>query len=199
MLKKKQEGKGNLMSKHRDYERYRKECEEVGREDFYDHLIEEGNNPGFAAMLAMQRPAGTKGTERAFLQGQHNWADKISYEAAEALHWQAKKAGISTQGKKYIGGLGRPTDPQAWISTQDDVRGALKRKGLSAVGGVNYKAPEQEFKKKRMGNDVIQRFMAEELQNNPDLAKKVKKNPKKLQDLKNKVIQKHSKKNLRKK
>ena len=41
MLKKKQEGKGNLMSKHRDYERYRKECEEVGREDYYDHLIEE--------------------------------------------------------------------------------------------------------------------------------------------------------------
>ena len=50
-----------------------------------------------------------------------------------------------------------------------------------------------------MSNDVVQRFMAEELQNNPDLAKKVKKNPKKLQDLKNKVIQKHSKKNLRKK
>jgi len=110
------------------------------------------------------------------------------------LHRQAKKAGISTQGKKYIGGIGRPTDPMAWISTQDDVLTALKAKGLSAVGGVNYQAPEQEFKKsKRMADDVVHRFMSEELQKNPELAKKVKKSPKALKNLKEKVINKHSK------
>ena len=114
------------MSKNPDYERYRKQCEEAGRVDFYEHLILEGNNPGFAAMLAMQRPAGTKGTERAFLEGQQHWADKISHDCATELHRQAKNAGISTQGKKYIGGLGRPTDKMAWVSTQDDVSAALK-------------------------------------------------------------------------
>jgi len=72
------------MSKHPDYERYRKQCEEAGRVDFYEHLISEGNNPGFAAMLAMQQPPGSKGTERAFLQGQHHWADDIHVEGASS-------------------------------------------------------------------------------------------------------------------
>ena len=55
---------------HKDYIRYYKQCDDAGRVDFYEYLINEGNNPGFAAMLAMQKPAGTKGTERAFLEGQ---------------------------------------------------------------------------------------------------------------------------------
>jgi len=182
------------MSKHPDYERYRKQCEEAGRVDFYEHLILEGNNPGFAAMLAMQRPAGTKGTERAFLEGQQHWADKISHDCATELHRQAKNAGISTQGKKYIGGLGRPTDKMAWISSQDDVSAALKAKGLSAVGGVNYKAPEQEFKgRKKLGDDVVARYMLEEMSKDPSLAKKAEKNSKVMKQLKEKVISKHTK------
>ena len=48
---------------HKDYIRYYKQCDDAGRVDFYEYLINEGNNPGFAAMLAMQKPAGTKGTE----------------------------------------------------------------------------------------------------------------------------------------
>ena len=93
------------LRKNKDYDRYRKQCEDSGRLDFYEHLIDEGNNPGFAAMLAMQSPAGAKGTERAFLEGQQHWADKIHPKGAQELHRQAKKAGISTQGKKYISGL----------------------------------------------------------------------------------------------
>ena len=181
------------MSKHPDYQKYRKQCEKAGRVDFYEHLISEGNNPGFAAMLAMQRPAGTKGTERAFLEGQQHWADNISWEAADALHNIAKKAGISTQGKKYIGGLGRPNDPSAWISTQDDVRESLKRKGLSAVGGVNYKSPEREFKKRKMAPDILNQYVSEELRNDKKLAEKVRKDPEKLKPLKEKIISIHTK------
>tara|TARA_Y100000361_G_scaffold148573_1_gene161593 strand:- start:88 stop:642 length:555 start_codon:yes stop_codon:yes gene_type:complete len=179
---------------HKDYERYRKQCEEAGRVDFYEHLISEGNNPGFAAMLAMQRPAGAKGTERAFLEGQQHWADSLSYNCAEALHRIAKESGISTQGKKYIGGIGRPNDPMAWVSTQDDVRTALKAKGLSATGGVNYKAPEREFKKrKRMADDLVHEYTAKELKKDPSLAEAVRKNPEKLKEVKEKVINKHTK------
>ena len=182
------------MSKHPDYKRYRKQCEEAGRVDFYEYLINEGNNPGFAAMLAMQKPAGTKGTERAFLEGQQHWADKISHNAADALHTIAKKAGISTQGKKYIGGIGKPDDPMAWISTQDDVRHALKEKGLSATGGVNYKAPEQEFKgRKKLADDLVEDYMAREVMADKSLREKVKRSPKALQNLKEKVIDKHTK------
>ena len=179
---------------HKDYTRYYKQCDDAGRVDFYEYLINEGNNPGFAAMLAMQKPAGTKGTERAFLEGQQHWADKISHDAADALHTMAKKAGISTQGKKYIGGIGKPDDPMAWISTQDDVRYALKEKGLSATGGVNYKAPEQEFEgRKKLADDLVEDYMAKELMTDKSLLEKVKKSPKALRNLKEKVINKHTK------
>ena len=182
------------MRDHKDYERYRKQCEESNRLEFYEYLIDEGNNPGFAAMLAMQSPSGAKGTERAFLEGQHNWADSISENAASALHDIAKKAGISTQGKKYIGGLGRPNDPMAWISTQDDVRAALKEKGLSSVGGVNYKSPEREFKgRKKLSDDIVNTYVQKELKKNKGLAEEVAKSPKKLNNLKQKIISKHAK------
>lgn len=182
------------MRDHKDYERYRKQCKAENRVEFYEHLIDEGNNPGFAAMLAMQSPSGAKGTERAFLEGQHTWADKLSQNAAGALHDIAKKAGISTQGKKYIGGIGRPDDAMAWISTQDDVRAALKEKGLSSVGGVNYKAPEQEFKgRKKLSDDIVNTYVQKELKKDKGLAQAVAKSPKKLNNLKQKIISKHTK------
>jgi hypothetical protein len=182
------------MSKdHKDYQKYFEDCSEVGREEFYEELIAKGNNPGFAAMLAMQQPPGTKGTEKAFLEGQQHWADKLSPVVAKKLFDAAKKAGISTQGKKYIGGLGKASDPMAWISTQDDVRAVLKAKGLSSTGSINYKAPDQEFKKKALADDIVEDYAAREVAKDPALAEKIKKNPKKIRELKEKIIHKHTK------
>ena len=65
--------------------RHRAECERLGCAEFFDQLIEEGNNPGFAAMLAQRRPPGTKGTDRTFLEGSHHWADKKKAPLVMAL------------------------------------------------------------------------------------------------------------------
>ena len=177
------------------YERYQKQCELAGPERlaFYEKLIKEGNNPGFAAMLALQQPAGSKGTERAFLEGMHNWAGGMNPENRKLLFESAHNAGVKTQGKKYIGGLGKPTDQDAWISTMDDVKAVCKKKGFSCEGAVDYKAPEQKFKKKRMGEDVVGHFMKEEIAKDPEVAN----TPKKMKELRAKVVEKHSKENLK--
>ena len=179
------------------YERYKKECADKGQAcvDFYDDLIASGNQPGFAAMLALRQPPGTKGTERAFLEGMTSWADSMHKDNRDNIFKAAKKAGISTEGKIYKGGLGKPSDPMAWISTQDDVKEVCKIKGYTCSGAVNYKAPDREPpKKKRIANDIRDRYVAQELASNPSLMEKVKKNPKRIKEVQEKVTEKHTKK-----
>ena len=89
-------------------------------------------------------------------------------------------------------GLGRPDDALAWVSTIDDVKAACKKKGYSCEGAVSYKAPERQFKKKRMGEDVVQDYMAREVEKDPSIPH----SKKKMKNLRSQVIEKHSKKNL---
>ena len=175
-------------------ERYRAECDSLGCVEFYDRLITEGNNPGFAAMLAQRRPPGTKGTDRSFLEGSHDWSRSMGRTNRRHIFAEAKKAGISTQGKVYKGGIGKPNDPMAWVSSASDVLAACKEKGFSCQGAVNYKAPERQIKKKRLADDLAHGYMQRELASDPSLREKVKKNPKKLIELKEKVIDKHGSK-----
>ena len=172
-------------------DRHRSECKRLGCVEFFDQLIEEGNNSGFAAMLAQRRPSGTKGTDRAFLEGSHHAMDKVGRYSRDRMLKMAKKAGISTQGKVYKGGIGRPDDPMAWVSGRDDVLAACKAKGLTCSGSVNYKAPEREPKRKKMAEDLVQGFMAKEVARDPGLREKVQKSRSKKMELREKVIEKH--------
>ena len=172
-------------------DRHRRECEEMGCVEFFDRLVGEGKNSGFAAMLAQRRPSGTKGTDRAFLEGSHGAMDKVGKFSRERMLKMAKKAGISTQGKVYKGGLGRPDDHMAWVSGRDDVLAACKAKGLTCSGSVNYKSPEQEPKRKKIAEDIVQNFMAVEVAKDPGLREKVQKNRNQRMELREKVIEKH--------
>jgi hypothetical protein len=178
------------------YDRFKSECEERGPAcaEFYDSLIDKGSNPGFAAMLALQQPCGTKGTDRTFLENTHGWADRMWPDNAKQLHKIAKRAGISTQGKIYKGGLGGASDPMAWVSDTSDVLAAAKAKGYTVTGAVEYDAPKQRPKRKRLAADIRETYVAKELMRDPGLAEKARKNPKKLQELREKVVEKHSRK-----
>ena len=94
----------------------------------------------------------------------------------------------------YKGGIGRPNDPMAWVGNSGDVLAACKEKGLSCEGAVSYKAPERRIKKKRLADDIAHGFMQKELASDPSLRERVKKNPKKLVELKEKVVEKHGSK-----
>jgi len=174
--------------------RHRAECERLGCAEFFDQLIEEGNNPGFAAMLAQRRPPGTKGTDRTFLEGSHHWADKMGKTNRKHVFEQAKKAGISTQGKVYKGGIGKPNDPMAWVSSSGDVLAACKEKGFSCEGAVNYKAPAQRPKRKALADDIRDGYVRGILAKEPKTLEKVKKNPKAIREVQERVVSKHGKK-----
>tara|TARA_R110002020_G_scaffold187527_5_gene385966 strand:+ start:990 stop:1535 length:546 start_codon:yes stop_codon:yes gene_type:complete len=179
------------------YERFKAECEERGPEcaEFYESLISKGNNPGFAAMLAQQSPCGTKGTDRAFLEGSHSYMDTMWPDNRTRLLETAKKAGISTQGKIYKGGIGGPSDPMAWVSTRGDVLAACKAKGLTCSGSVNYKAPEPEPKKKNpLADDIRDTYVGKILATEPRTRERVKKNPKAIREVRERVVEKHGKK-----
>jgi len=175
-------------------DRHRAECERLGCAEFFDQLIEDGNNSGFAAMLAQRRPPGSKGTDRAFLEGTHGWADKMWTANARDIHSMAKKAGISTQGKIYKGGLGRPNDPMAWVSSTSDVLAAAKAKGLTCSGAVNYQAPKQQPKRKALADDIRDNYVGNILAAEPKTLEKVKKNPKAINEVRERVVEKHGNK-----
>ena len=174
--------------------RHRAECERLGCVEFFDHLIEEGNNSGFAAMLAQRRPPGSKGTDRTFLEGAHNSMDKVGAYSRDRMLKMAKKAGISTQGKVYKGGIGRPDDPMAWVSGTSDVLAACKAKGLTCTGAVNYQAPKQQAKKKDLADDIRDSYVGKILATEPKTLEKVKKNPKTINEVRERVVAKHGNK-----
>ncbi len=173
---------------------YRTECLEIGLDAtaMYDRLIEEGSPPGFAAMLATKTPPGTKGTDRAFLEGSHEWAGSMSANSRKYIMGSAKKAGISTSGKVYKSGIGKPSDPMAWVSDVSDVLKACKSKGMTVSGAVNYEAPAQQPKRRRMSEKALSRFTQRYLAN-PETAAKVKGKPKKMRELQEKIVDTHSK------
>ena len=85
------------------YERYKKECADKGQAcvEFYDDLISSGNQPGFAAMLALRQPPGTKGTERAFLEGMTSWADNMHKDNRDIYLRLRRKLALA-QKEKFI-------------------------------------------------------------------------------------------------
>lgn len=178
------------------YERYRKECLEHPDPNvviLYEKLIDEGNKPGFAAMLALRTPPGTKGTDRSFSEGSHHWADKYSKISQDYIFQMAASKGIATQGKVYKSGLGRPNDPLAWVSNADDVVKACKIKGLSCEGAVNHKEATRDPQRVRMSKRVLDGYVKEYTGADPSLAEKVKKSKKAKKDLESKIVEKHSK------
>lgn len=149
----------------------------------------------FAEMCALQQPPGSKGTDRAFTQGAWRQMEGMNERNRREILSIASKAGISTQGKCYKGGLGRYDDPAAWVSTADDVLAVARKKNLTISGAVNHKGVESLAPKRvRLDPAVVGRLVDRKLKADPSLAAKVRKSPKKLRDIQHQVVEQHSKK-----
>ncbi len=147
-----------------------------------------------AEMYALQSPPGARYTDRAFNDGQRRKMESMSPLVSKALHKAARKAGINTDGKYYVGGLGRCTDKSAWVSTADDVLEVCKRKNLQCDGVLSHKADLDRTPPKpkvRLANDLAEKFEARYLEANPALAAKVKKSKKAKRELREMVIENH--------
>lgn len=114
-------------------------------EAIYKKAIANGCSPAFADMLASQQPPGTRGTDRAFMQGRNNNEDlnRMHKSLRNDLLETARKAGVSVSGKTYCSGLARYAhDPSAWVSSNDEIVAKCKQNGWDCKGSVNYTPPD---------------------------------------------------------
>ena len=116
------------------------EMDQKGIRDVYDWLIEIGNSPSMAAMLATQSPPGSTNTDSDFSRRENDRMSCMNDHHREEIVKIAKRSGINTQGKTYNGQLVKYDDPLAWVSDKEDVKRAVIKKNLSIRGMVNVDA-----------------------------------------------------------
>jgi hypothetical protein len=144
----------------------------AGREavDTYQKALPHGER--FAIMVALQSPPGTKGTDRAFMEGRLNGQqlDDMPTESAKWMVKEARAAGINISGKYYCGGLADKRawkDPEAWISSNDDILRVAKKRRMSVAGSVNYDPGPAPPQRKLINEKIVKREVAKELRSNP--------------------------------
>lgn len=160
----------------------------------YFNAVASGTLPQLAIGLATRMVASMMGSDRCLNQTQRRKMNNMLPMNRDRIVAIAEKAGIRTNGKYYVGGLGRYNDPAAWVSTYDDALATCKRKNLTAEGIVYHQGTPVEPVRKPIAEDIVQDYVKKELKADPKLREKVKKNPKKLREVREKVIAKHARK-----
>lgn len=157
----------------------------------YLKLREEGAEHVWALMSACRRAPALRNSEQSFFKSNRQKMEQMGSEALQRKLAAARKAGISTQGKFHMSGLGPASDPGAWVSGMDDVLAVCKARNLNCEGAVNHKARPVERKKvklsERLTREMEQKYLAED----PALAERCKKNPKARRELREKVVATH--------
>lgn len=141
----------------------------------YRKLIREGQSPRFAEMAALQQPPGTKGTDRALMQGRYNheYFGSMTGPLARRMLQEARAAGINVSGRFYMGGLADKRghlDPKAWIDSVADIKRVAQERDLQVQGIVDYTPPEKPPKKSvDIAPDILREQVRRELKANPKL------------------------------
>jgi hypothetical protein len=167
----------------------------AGREavETYEKALPYGEK--WAAMVALQTPPGTKGSDRAFMEGRMNnqQLDNMPRFQADYMSREARQAGINISGKYYVGGLADQRgwkDPEAWVSSNDDIVRVARKRGKCVSGSVNYDSGEGPPPKRvALSERIIKEEIAYEKKLNPS----VKDTP----ELRAKIIEKHAHPKLR--
>jgi hypothetical protein len=184
-----------LFAMHRD------ECKRHGKAALrlFTKLTKEGNPSGFASMLAIQQFPGTKNTDRTFQEGQRRKMENMDPVNRAKILKIAKASGIQTGGKYYVGGLGRASDPNAWVATADDLIAVCKKTNSSVEGAVTFRGRQTETppgRRRGLAPDIAKELMQRKCQADPALAERVRRGGKKaVQALKEQVNAEHGPKN----
>lgn len=138
----------------------------------YAKAIKAGSSSRFAEMVALATPPGVKGSDRAFMQGRCNnqQLDEMPELSAKWLAKEAKAAGINISGKYYCGGIADKRawkDPEAWVSSRDDILRVAHKRRLAVAGSVNYDPGVAPPQRKLINEKIVAREVARELKRNP--------------------------------
>lgn len=142
----------------------------------------------WACMVALQQPPGTKGTDRAFLEGRQNneQLNAMPKRQAEYVSREARQAGINIAGKYYCAGIADKRgwrDPAAWVTSGDDVLKVARKRRLHVSGSVNYDPGEAPPKRVLLSESIIKDEIRKEKRRNPAA---------KTGELREKIIEKHA-------
>lgn len=118
----------------------------------------------WALMVATQTPPGTRGTDRAFMEGRYNdqWLDDMPKRQAERILRDARAVGINPNGKTYVGGLAdhrAHRDPEAWVDSTADVLRVAKKRNLTVEGIVNHKGTQIPQKPPALNERIVKEDM----------------------------------------
>ena len=144
---------------------------------FYRKMIGDGVAPRLAEMLALQRPPGVRGTDRAFMLGRmgNQQFDSMPKDHAQNMITLAKRSGVNPSGKWYCSGIadGRgPGDPAAWVDGVSDVISVAKARNLTVEGCVEHKGtPMPRPKSLPLSEAATKELMREERRRKPTMKK----------------------------
>lgn len=143
----------------------------------YREMVRDGQTERFAEMAALQQPPGTKGTDRALMEGRLNnaWLSDMPKPLADRMVREARAAGINTSGRFYMGGLADKRahlDPAAWIDSAADIKRVAQARDLEVHGIVEYTPPEKPKPKSvDIAPDILKENVRAEMRRNPSLKK----------------------------
>lgn len=164
-------------------------------EDVYQIFLEmvaEGCEIPLAHMLIFQEAPMMKGSDKSFNESMRMKMNGMFGKNRDKAVEAAERAGVSTSGKYYVGGLGTYTDPAAWVSTVDDVKDVCRKRNLNSSGLVEHKARQvPPPPKKALASDIVDRFVARELMD-PKTSESVRAGKLSLQAVREKVVDTHA-------
>ena len=125
--------------------RYAHELDAELRDDLvklgnYLSYREQGVKPVWAKMSACRKAAPMNGSDRDFAAGERRKMDSMNPVIRSRMEYIAKRAGINTHGKSYVGALGYYDNPKAWVTGIDDVKRSAREQGYDLHGIVDVKA-----------------------------------------------------------
>lgn len=143
-------------------------------EELYDLCVANGCEPRLADMLASRSFPGTKGTDRAFLQGRSLGIGQFADVPLIARHHEriAEAAGVSTVGQCYLSTLARyPGDPEAWVSDLHDVRSRCLERGWGCEGAISMPARsgDPDTGHYAVADDLVDRYVEDRLVEQPEM------------------------------
>jgi len=171
------------------------ECKRAGVWKTYKKMVDAGESPSMAHMLAMRQVPAIKGTDSELMKRQNAKMNAMSDSHRRKIVHIAEQAGISTAGKVYEGQLGKYNDPAAWVSGPSDVIRAARQKNMH-VPSLGVQATEYEPKPTgpKLAPDILKRLESEAIARDPKLKEKVKKNPSVRRELRSQLVEKHARK-----
>jgi hypothetical protein len=146
-----------------------------GVQQHYLKMLKDGQSPRFAEMAALQKPPGTKGTDRAFMQGRlaQEWMNNLPKPQADRMIREASAAGINTSGRFYMGGIADKRahlDPEAWVDSTADVLRVAKKRDLEVHGIVDYVPPQKGPPKEiDINPSILREHVRKEMKADPKL------------------------------